>query len=116
MEKFLFILIPIVISIAIYSSGYDNGVASKEYSIESYQYEISDMEDKISLMESCIGSLKQNNADLDDILNSVDSALSIATEPGFGYWPPYEDLIEAHSEAKNAIPFYLSSAPGDCDY
>jgi len=51
------------------------------------------------------------------IIESTDSALDLATEPGFGYWPSYSDLVDAHSEAKGAIsaysPWHYST---NCDF
>jgi len=117
MEKFFFVLIPVVVAIAIYSSGYDNGAASKESLIDGYHTENMEMEDKISLMTDCINSLQEENSSLVSIIESTDSALDLATEPGFGYWPSYSDLVDAHSEAKGAIsaysPWHYST---NCDF
>ncbi len=93
------------------SDSYDEADAPRQY-VESENDRITEVdaseytEELESESELCIESLQNEIYDLRSIIVSTEISLSQATRPGFGYYPPYEDLLNAFESANDSISEY----------
>ena len=86
----------LLVAFAVWSSTSDSNYEEQQ----SLEIDYQELE---STAHKCVDSLKGEIHDLKNTILSTQSALSVATEPGFGYHPPYDDLLEAFEGANSAI-------------
>ena len=64
---------------------------------------ISELEMNIEQRDECIDSLLYEREELIQTIGDVDDAVSSIVGPGFGYYPPYEELIQVCEEASDVL-------------
>jgi hypothetical protein len=101
--KKLFLILIFLLSIFLLSGCSDPVITERGHNAdwnEGYDQAMIDVQEK---QEKCVNSLRGEIRNLKLTMLSTKRALSVATEPGFGYYPPYDDLLEALVGANDVL-------------